>query len=176
MWRRTSFHRPKMKPIAITVLVTGLALGCGNNHKHDGHHHHGDDGHHHDDEGHAHEAPNGGKMVELGEDACHLEFLLDESNATRMTILAHEFHPQKTYVKLPMAQIEVIAKVGDEEKKLVFKPVMSATLGNNATHSSEYETTADWLKDTREFTARIVYLDFPGGVTHNKPFQFPEKN
>ena len=114
--------------------------------------------------------------MELGKDACHLEFLLDESNATRMTLLAHEFHPQKAYVKLPMAQIEVVAKVGDEEKKLVFKPVVSATLGNNSTHSSEYEATAGWLKDTREFRARIVYLDFPGGVTHNKPFQFSEKN
>ena len=163
-----------MKPIAITVLVTGLALGCGNHHDHDhnGHSH----GHDHDDDGHAHEAPNGGKMVELGEDACYLEFLLDESNATRMTLLAHEFHPQETYVKLPMAQIEVVAKVGDEEKKLLFKPVVNSTLGNNATHSSEYEATADWLQDTSAFKGRIIHLDFPGGETHNKTFQFSKKN
>ena len=161
-----------MKPIAITVLVTGLTLGCGNHHDHN----HNGHSHGHDHGGHAHEAPNGGKMVELGEDACHLEFLLDESNATRMTILAHEFHPQKAYVKLPMAQIEVTAKVGDVEMKLVFKPVVSATLGNNATHSSEYEATADWLKDTTTFKGRIVHVDFPGGVTHNKPFQFSKKN
>ena len=163
-----------MNPIAITVLVTGLALGCGNHHDHDhnGHSH----GHDHDDDGHAHEAPNGGKMVELGEDACYLEFLMDESNATRMTLLAHEFHPQEAYVKLPMAQIEVVAKVGDKERKLMFKPVVDALLGNNATHSSEYEATADWLKDTTTFKGRIVHLDFPGGVTHNKPFQFSKKN
>ena len=163
-----------MKLIAITVLLTSLVLGCGKHHDHDhnGHSH----GHDHDGDDHAHEAPNGGVLVELGEAACYLEFLLDESTATRMTLLAHEFHPQETYVKLPMAQIEVVAKVGDEERKLVFKPVVDALLGNNATHSFKYEAAADWLKDTREFTARIVYLDSPGGVTHNKPFQFSKKN
>ena len=160
-----------MKNIAITVLVTGLTLGCGNHHdhKHDGHHHD-------DDEGHAHEAPNGGVLVELSDDACYLEFLLDESNATRMTILAHEFHPHVTYVKLSMTQIEVVAKVDGKERNLVFNPVVNTTLGNNATHSSEYEATADWLKDTPTFKGRIVHLDFPGGVTHNKPFQFSKKD
>ena len=123
-----------MNPIAITVLVTGLALGCGSHHDHD----HNGHPHDHDDDGHAHEAPNGGVLVELGKDACYLEFLLDESNATRMTLLAYEFHPQEAYVKLPMSQIEVMARVGDEEEKLMFKPVVSATLGNNATHSAEH--------------------------------------
>lgn len=159
-----------MKPIAITVLVAGLALGCGKHHDHDHNGHH-----HHKEEGHSHEAPNGGVLVELSHDSCHLEFLLDESNATRMTILAHEFHPI-TYVKLPMAQIEVVAQVDDEEKKLLFKPVLNSTLGNNATHSSEYEAAADWLKDTSAFKGRIVHLDFPGGETHNKTFQFSKKN
>ena len=100
---------------------------------------------------------------------------MDESNATRMTVLAYEFHPPGS-VKIPMKQIEMVAKIGDEEKQLVFLPVIDATLGNNATHSSKYEVSADWLKDTETFEARIVHLDFPGGVTLNKTFQFTKKN
>ena len=161
-----------MKHIAITGLVTCLLLGCGkpHGHNHNGHGHE-HDGHEHDDKGHKHEAIYGGELVEFGEDACYLEFLMDESNATRMTVLAYEFHPPGS-VKIPMTQIEVVAKIGDEEKQLVFLPVIDATLGNNATHSSKYEVAADWLKDMATFEGRIVQLDFPGGISHNKTFQF----
>jgi hypothetical protein len=160
-----------MKRTILAALFTCLALACDrhHDHDHDGHHHHGEGGH-------AHKAPNGGVLVEFGDEACHLEFLRDDVNASRMILFAHKFHPQEIYLQLSMAQIEVVAKVGGGERVLVFTPVANATLGNNATHSSEYEAAADWLQDTPAFEARVARLTYPGGEEHNKTFQFTKED
>jgi len=163
-----------MKQFLATFLVA-LAVGCGHDHSHDGHDH-GHGGHNHGDgvHSHHHDPPNGGSMVEFGKDVVHLEFKQDDENASRINLWAHQFHPPKA-VKLTMPEIRVIAKVGDEEKPLVFKPVANPTLGNTAESSSEYAAEADWLVASAAFEARVEKLDFPGGVSHNKTFQFGKK-
>ena len=151
-----------LPPLAILFIAA-----CGNDQSHDGHHH-AQGGHHH-------AAPNGGTLVEFGKEECHLEFLRDAQNANRLLLLAHEFHPQLAAVKLPMTEITIIAKVGGEEKTLVFKPVVNPTMGNTATHSSEYAAEAGWLADTPAFEARVIKLEYPGGISHDKAFQFGKK-
>ena len=161
-----------MKSIFVTLLGA-LAIGCGHDHSHHGHDHdhsHGEGEIH----AHSHEAPNGGTMVEFGKDVVHLEFKRDDANASRINLWAHQFHPPKA-VKLTMQEIRVIAKVDEEEKALVFKPVANPTLGNTAEQSSEYAAEADWLAEAASFEARVEKLDYTGGVSHNKTFQFGKK-
>jgi|TARA_B100000959_G_C14769271_1_gene536782 hypothetical protein len=157
----------------LLFFILLLAVACDHNHTHDGHDH-GQGGHNHG-QGHHHVAPNSGTLVEFGQEDCHLEFLHDDQNASRMRLLAYKFHPQLTAVKLPMAEIKVGVKVGGEEKTLVFKPVINPTMGNSATHSSEYAAEAKWLAGTSTFEARVEKLEFPGGISHNKTFQFGNK-
>jgi len=160
-----------MKQTLITLAAAlGLALGCEHEHSHDDGPNHGG----HGPGGHHHEPPNGGVLVVFGDEACSLEFVRDEENPSRLTIFAHEFHPTHAYIKLPMDKVEVVAKVNGEEKPLTFMPVVDETIGNNATHSSEYSCSADWLKDTEEFEARIVHLNYPGGSSDNKSFKFSQ--
>ena len=61
-----------MKLILLTLLIT-LSLGCQKEHAHDHDHDH-DHGHGH---GHTHDAPNGGVLVDVENEFCHLEFLVD---------------------------------------------------------------------------------------------------
>ena len=98
-----------MKNITLLIIGAALTISCGEGHQYP----HSPDGDNngkkapesHKHHGHDHDAPNGGTMVEFGEDACHLEFLRDESNASRINILAYEFHPKlnKVTVKVPFA-------------------------------------------------------------------------
>mgnify|MGYP004398735925 CR=1 FL=1 len=169
-----------MKNITLLIIGAALAIGCGEGHQHshgpDGHKHKGEgqDGHKHN--GHEHEAPYGGTMVEFGEDACHLEFLRDESNASRINILAYEFHPKLDNVKIPMREILVTATFEGKKETLTFKPVVNPTFNNNSTHSSEFSANADWLKDAHEFDAVVERLVHPGGETDKKSFHFHDKH
>ena len=146
-------------------LAIGAALwaGCGEGHEHRHHHH-------------AHKAPNGGTLVELDHDKCHLEFFRDENNATRLLAVAHTFHPDHQLVKLAMTEFTVIATVAGEKKALLFKPVVDELAGNTAERSSRYAAGADWLEGAATFEANLVRLDFPGGSAAIKAFQFGKKD
>ena len=152
-----------MKTITFFVLGLILLAGCGKSHNHEHHHH-------------AHKAPNGGTMVELDHDRCHLEFFKDDNNASRMIAVAHTFHPSHQLVKLSMTDFTVIAKVDGREKALLFRPVVDSLAGNSTTNSSRFATGAEWLASTSSFKARVVKVEFPGGSAANKTFQFGKKD
>lgn len=152
-----------MKTWAGFIIGAVLLASCGK-------HEHGYDNHH------AHPPPNGGTLVELNHHKCHLEFFLDDSNASRLLAVAHTFHPDHQLVKLPMTDFTVIAKVGGVEKALLFKPVVDKLAGNSETNSSRYEASADWLEGVKTFEARLVNVNYPGGAAVNKTFQFGKKD
>ena len=169
-----------MKNITLLIIGAALTISCGEGHQYP----HSPDGDNngkkapesHKHHGHDHDAPNGGTMVEFGEDACHLEFLRDESNASRINILAYEFHPKLANVKIPMREILVTATFEGKTETLTFTPVVNPSFNNNSTHSSEFTANADWLKDAHEFDAVVEKLIHPGGETDKKPFHFHDKH
>ena len=85
-------RKVNMKLILLTLLIT-LSLGCQKEHAHDHDHDHDHDhGHGH---GHTHDAPNGGVLVDVENEFCHLEFLVDPLNG-RLQMHAMRFHPVKS--------------------------------------------------------------------------------
>ncbi|MSU44558.1 MAG: hypothetical protein EXS22_11090 [Pedosphaera sp.] len=152
-----------MKKLEFIVwLVAAGLLGC------DRDHHHDHSGH----AGHTHAAPNGGTLVVLGDEACHLELVHDAASG-QLTLYAHQFHPQRAYMKIPMAQIEVNATVTSESQVLVLKAVANETLGNSATNSSEFATATPWLKGRKGFAGTIARVEIGGQAFTNKTFTLP---
>ncbi len=140
------------------IAAMGWILGCD-----------GEDSHHHHEHDHGHEAPNGGTLVVLGEEACHLE-LLHDAREGRLTLYAHQFHPQHVYVKLAMGQIEVNASAGGPWAMLSLKPVVNEVLGNTEGRSSEFAAGAPWLKGASNLSGTLLRVEVGGQSFTNKAF------
>lgn len=141
--------------IFIFLAVCSLfLLGCGSNNKQDipkpdgsTHHDHDHDKKdnkkeaHHDDKhehGHEHEAPNGGALVELGEEFAHLELVNDTvNNKIICYVLDGDL---KTGVKAQQPAIIAQVKGLDESQNLTFKASVNELASNTAESSSQYET------------------------------------
>ena len=155
-----------MKLILLTLLIT-LFLGCQKEHAHDHGHGHGH-GHGH---AHTHDAPNGGVLVDVENEFCHLEFLVDPLNG-RLQMHAMRFHPSEEPLKFFMEQVEATAKIGEEEKAFTFNPTQldGETPATEAT--SLYTAQIDWLKDTPEFDVTLKELQIEDRKLQNITFKF----
>ena len=153
----------------LPIILTALVLGCRHEHAHDhGHHHHGA-------AGHSHEAPHGGVMVDVENEFCHLEFVIDPGNG-RLQMHALRFHPREEPVKFFMEQVEASAKIGDEEKAFVFRPTQADGETPATEATSLYTAELDWLKDTPAFDGTLQQLEIEGRTLRNITFKFAKKD
>jgi len=154
-----------------SILLLAAALGCGESHNddHDGHNHN-----HNEGDAHGHKAPHGGKLVNVENEFCHLEFVL-EPGTTRLQLHAMRFHPHEVPVKFFMEQIEATAKVGEAEKTIVFKPTELDGVTPTVQPTSVYVAEIDWLKDTPTFTGTLKQLKIEGKTLTKITFLFAKK-
>tara|TARA_B100001939_G_scaffold330574_1_gene327840 strand:+ start:147 stop:626 length:480 start_codon:yes stop_codon:yes gene_type:complete len=155
----------------LPLLLTVLALGCRHEHAHDHDHGH----HHHGVEGHSHAAPHGGVMVDVENEFCHLEFVIDPGNG-RLQMHALRFHPREEPVKFFMEQVEATAKIGDEEKAFVFRPTQADGETPATEATSLYTAELDWLKETPAFDGTVKQLEIEGRSLQNITFKFAKKD
>jgi preprotein translocase subunit SecG len=131
-----------------------LIIGCGSDHSHEkakagdthGHEHDKKDNKkeakhedkHDHDHGHEHEAPNGGALVELGEEFAHLELVNDATN-NKITCYVLD-GDLKTGIKAQQPTIIAQVKGLDESHNLTFKATVNELASNTAESSSQYES------------------------------------
>ena len=166
MSRKISFRKVDMKNWMPIIFVTA-SLGCGGGHEHEHGHNHD---HNHGD-GHGHKAPHGGVLVNVGDEFCHLEFV-QEPESNRLQLHVMRFHPKEMPVKFFMEQIEVSAKVGDEGKVVVFKPVELDGITATDQPTSLYMAEVDWLKKAANFNGTVRELKIEGKIFSEIAFQF----
>jgi len=82
------------------------------------------------------------------------------------------FHPKEMPVKFFMEQIEVSAKVGDEGKVVVFKPVELNGITATDQLTSLYMAEVDWLKNAANFNGTVRELKIEGKIFSEIAFQF----
>jgi hypothetical protein len=137
-------------------------MGCGNtatkNEKvlpKDPHDHH--QGHHH------HEAPNGGVLIELGEEFAHLEFVSDTANNK---ITCYVFNGSLDS-GLKAQQNSIIAEIKgkDESHNVIFTPTISELANNTAESSSQFEADYKFEKGV------LVKLNIKKIILKNKIFE-----
>ena len=145
------------------IIFVAAALGCGGGHDHDHAHNHGD--------GHGHKAPHGGVLVNVGDEFCHLEFV-QEPESNRLQLHVMRFHPKEGPLKISMAQIEVGATTGGEEKAIVFKPVELDGITATDHPTSLYMAEVDWLENALNFNGTVKKLTIEGKLFLEIAFQF----
>ena len=164
MSQKISSRKVEMKNWMPIVFVIAT-LGCGGGHGHEhGHNHNGQDGH-------GHKSPHGGVLVDVGNEFCHLEFV-QEPESNRLQLHVMRFHPKEMPVKFVMEQIEVSAKVGDEEKVVIFKPVELDGVTATDQPTSLYMAKVDWLKNAANFNGTVRELKIEGKIFSEIAFQF----
>ena len=154
-----------------SILLLAIALGCGDshNHDHDGHNHN-----HNEGDAHGHKAPHGGVLVNVENEFCHLEFVL-EPGTTRLQLHAMRFHPREAPVKFFMEKIEATAQVGEAEKTIIFKPTELDGVTPTDHPTSVYVAEIDWLKDTPTFAGTLTELIIEDKTLTKITFHFAKK-
>lgn len=124
--------------------------------------------------GHEHHAPHGGTAVELGEEAYHLEFVLDAS-AGRLTAYVLDGE-MENFIRVRAPSFEIIATLGAEKRPLLFRAAANPATGETAGDTSQFEAQADWLKNTPVFDAVLTRLEIRGTTFTAVAFNFPKGN
>jgi len=155
-----------MKSHLLLGLVSVLAVlsGCK---KQD--HAHADHAHNHG--GHVHTAPHGGVLVELGEHAFNLEFVV-QPDAGRLLVYLLSGHADQ-FVRSNLPSIELWIMDGEQSRELVLQamanPITGETVGNTSLFSAE----ADWLKRGAAFTGVIKSVSLGGARFEGIRFAIP---
>lgn len=123
---------------------------------------------------HEHVAPNGGTPVVLGDEASHLELVLDAKTGTlKAFVLDGEM---EDFIRLNTPSFEVVATVRGEKQVLVFQAVADPATGEKIGDTSLFEASAEWLKTVREFDAVLTTVTIRGTTFAGVHFNFPRGN
>ena len=123
---------------------------------------------------HEHHAPHGGTPVVLGEDAYHLELVLDaDRGALRAYVLDGHM---EDFIRCAAPSFEIVGLVGAESRSLVFEPVGDPATGEKPGDTACFEAKADWLRTAKEFDAVLTSLTIRGSTFDAVAFRFPEGN
>ncbi len=124
--------------------------------------------------GHQHVAPHGGTAVELGHEEFHLELVLDPA-AGRLTGYVLDGELEK-FIRIPAPSVRVVARVRDVDQSLDLLAVANPATGEKVGDTAQFEVTADWLKTTPRFDARLTEVTIRGKTYRDVPFNFPKGN
>lgn len=123
---------------------------------------------------HEHHPPHGGTPVVLGEEAAHVELVLDAAGGRLQAyVLDGEL---ENFIRIPDASLTIVATVDGAERMLTLMPVPNGATGETAGDTSLFETQADWLKTTPKFPAKLTAITVRGTAYRDVAFAFPEGN
>lgn len=121
---------------------------------------------------HVHIAPHGGTLVEIGEHAYNLELLRDAASG-KLTAWILDGHAEN-FVRIAAPAVEIVATVGGEPRRLSLTAIANSASGEKVGDTSQFETTADWLKTTATFDAVVPALSIKGAEFKAIAFNFPK--
>lgn len=163
----TSLRKRSFVTAALALLVISLTgAGCARKNSpaaadaHQGHHHH--------------TPPHGGTAVMLGNEAYHLEFVLDATTGT-LTAYVLDAH-MENFIRSAIPSFEVIARVAGESRSLTFLPTANSATGETVGDTSQFTAQAEWLKSTATFDSQLTALTIRGTAFSAVSFKFPEGN
>ena len=115
-----------------------------------------------------------GTAVELGREEFHLELVLDPP-AGRLTGYVLDGELEK-FVRIAAPSLRLVARVKDTDQPLEMHAIASAATGETVGDTSQFEATADWLKTTTRFDARLPEIIIRGKTYRDVSFNFPKGN
>jgi hypothetical protein len=123
---------------------------------------------------HKDQPPHGGTPVGIGDDAYHIEFVLDAADGTLSAYILDD--EMEDFVRSDMPSFEVTAKVNGVKQTLVFKPVANPATGETLGDTALFTAQAAWLKTTKNFDAMIKSVTLDGTAFTDVKFNYPKGN
>jgi len=123
---------------------------------------------------HVHHPLHGGTPVVLGDEAYHIELVLDQ-RAGRLQ--AYVFDGElENFIRSSVPSVEIDATAGGATKILVLAAVANPATGETVGDTSLFEARADWLKSTGEFDGVLRAITIRGTTFTDVRFNFPRGN
>jgi hypothetical protein len=123
---------------------------------------------------HEHHAPHNGTPVVLGNEAYHLELVVD---ATAGKLQAYVLDGEmENFVRCALPALEITGTIAGQTQTLALKAVPNAATGETVGDTSLFEGQADWLKTTAKFDATLKTITVRGTTFSDVKFNFPKGN
>ena len=123
---------------------------------------------------HEHHPPHGGTPVVLGEEAAHLELVLD---AAAGRLQAYVFDGElENFIRIADPELEIAAEVGGATHALTLHALADPATGETVGATAAFAGEADWLKTTPRFKAKLARITVRGTAYRDVAFAFPEGN
>ena len=123
---------------------------------------------------HEHKPPHGGTPVVLGDEAYHVELVLDAANGA---LQAYVFDGEmENFIRVPAASMEIDAQVDGASQTLVLQAVANLATGETIGDTALFAAHADWLKNVREFDGVLKSITIRGTTFADVKFNFPKGN
>lgn len=173
-----------MKPLRpvflISVFASAMALivGCrkaaepaaAHSHSHGHDHGHGHD-HAHD---HEHVPPHGGTAVVLGDEAYHVELVLDAAAGKLQAYILDGHMDNFVRVAVPAISLEAVA--GGKSHWVELRATANSATGETVGDTALFEGQAEWLKHTPQFDGVLKSIVIKGTSFTDVKFNFPKGN
>ncbi|MBT3468392.1 MAG: hypothetical protein HOK49_07685 [Opitutae bacterium] len=144
----------------LIFLLFVLVAGCGDN----------DNTHHHSG-GHVHPAPHGGTLVELGEHAFNLEFLLDRQLGTlRLYVLGA--HAEK-FIRIQDEKLNVILTSEGETHSITLDAMPNELTKEVKGDTSHFFGSIEWLKGKKFISGVMRSVKIQGNTYEEVSFDLP---
>lgn len=123
---------------------------------------------------HEHHPPHGGTPVVLGDEAYHLELVLDAASGTLQAFVLDG--EMENFIRCAAVTVEIDAKVGGESKMLVLAAVANPATGETVGDTALFEAHANWLKTETVFNGVLKKITIRGATFAGVKFNFPKGN
>ena len=123
---------------------------------------------------HEHHPPHGGTPVVLGDEAYHLELVLDPTDGDLQAyILDGEM---ENFIRSADPAIEITVTIGGKTTPLRLAAVANSATGETVGDTSLFEVRADSLRGATSFDGVIRSVTIRGSTFTTVPFNFPKGN
>lgn len=124
--------------------------------------------------GHVHHPPHGGTPVVLGDEAYHIELVLDaQAGVLQAYVLDGEM---EAFIRSAAPSLEIDATVGGAPRTLVLTAVANPATGETVGDTSLFQAQADWLRTARDFDGVLRSVTLRGTTFADVKFNFPRGN
>ena len=151
------------RPASLLWLLTIAALGgCSRGHDH-AHGHEESGKKSHAGHAHTHNEKHGGVALVLGEEEYHIEFTYGEMPGT---LQAYFFDGEmENYVRVAAPSFPATARIGEEERALVFHASANSATGESIGNTALFEAHAEWLANKP-----LITLSLPSITVKQRTF------
>lgn len=146
---------------ALPATVTACQDSATSHRARSGNNHHG--------HGHRHDAPHGGKVIVLGEEAFHLELVHDPASG-RLTLYVPDGH-MENFGRLNAPTIPISLTVAGAQHPLELAAVAQPATGETVGDTSRFSTQADWLRSAGNLGGRIAAIELRGQTVTGIAFE-----